>query len=200
MAPSNPTDDHGPADAQLVALAQGGDRSAADALLRRHYETIYAVCRRMLGQDADAQDATQDALLAIVKGLPRFDGRASVRTWIYRIAINTCLDELRRRRRRPEPDHELVERRVATLHDPSEAIDARLTLDALLEQLPSEYRAAVVLRDIADLEYAAIAEVLGIPDGTVRSRISRGRLHLSRIVAADTAVGEPTVAPPTSNP
>ena len=190
MAPLDPTDD-----AALVTAAQRGDRTAADALLRAHYDTIYAVCRRMLGQDADAQDATQDALIAVVRGLPRFDGRSTVRTWIYRITMNICLDELRRRRRRPEPNHDLVERRVATLHDPSEAVDARLTLDALLALLPSEFRAAVVLRDIADLDYAAIAEVLGIPDGTVRSRISRGRLHLSRAVAR-----EPDLAPPTSNP
>jgi RNA polymerase sigma-70 factor, ECF subfamily len=82
--------------------AQAGDRAALDALLRRHYDRIYAVCRRMTGQDADAADAAQDAMIAIVRGLPRFDGRAAFGTWAYRIASNACIDELRRRKRRPD--------------------------------------------------------------------------------------------------
>ncbi len=164
-----------------MAAAQAGDRTALDQLLRRHHERVYAVCRRMAGNDADALDATQEALLAIVRGLPRFDGRAAFSTWCYRVATNACLDELRRRKRRPDPGLPEVE------HAPpgaapglSESVSDRLDLDAALAALPEDYRAAVVLRDQLGLDYAEIAEVLGIPAGTVRSRISRGRAALAR--------------------
>jgi RNA polymerase sigma-70 factor (ECF subfamily) len=116
-----------------------------------------------------------------VRGLPRFDGRASFSTWAYRVTSNACLDELRRRRRRPlaaVPDGEVPERA-----DPAASIDTtiaeRLSLDDALSQLPDDYRVAVVLRDVCDLDYAEIATVLDIPPGTVRSRIARGRAALA---------------------
>jgi RNA polymerase sigma-70 factor (ECF subfamily) len=91
-------------DAELVADAQRGDRDALDALLRRHHDRIRALARRLCGNDADAADATQEALISIVRGLPRFDQRAAFGTWAYRVATNACLDELRRRARRPRPE------------------------------------------------------------------------------------------------
>ena len=90
-------------DRALVTAAKSGDRAALDQLFRRHYDRIHGVCRRITGNDADALDATQDALIAIVRGLPAFDGRARFSTWAYRVATNVCLDELRRRKRRPVP-------------------------------------------------------------------------------------------------
>ena len=84
-----------------MRAAQEGDRAALDALLRRHHDRIHAVCRRLAGNEADALDATQEALIAIVRGIRRFDGRAAFSTWAYRVATNACLDELRRRKRRP---------------------------------------------------------------------------------------------------
>ena len=86
-----------------MTAAQGGDRAALDALLRRHHDRLYAVCRRVTGNDTDAADACQEALIAIVRSLDRFDGRSAFSTWAYRVATNACLDELRRRRRRPDP-------------------------------------------------------------------------------------------------
>jgi RNA polymerase sigma-70 factor (ECF subfamily) len=167
-----------------VAAAQSGDRAALDALLRRHHDRIHALCRRITGNDADALDATQESLIAIVRGLHRFDGRASFGTWSYRVATNACLDELRRRRRRPDPGLPDVERE----HDAGDegrpglddAVSDRLDVDAALAQLPPEFRAAVVLRDVCGLDYAEIAEVLDAPPGTVRSRIARGRALLAR--------------------
>jgi RNA polymerase sigma-70 factor, ECF subfamily len=167
-------------DAELVAAASAGDRRALDALLRRHYDRLYAVCRRLAGNDADAADATQEALLAIVRGLGRFDGRSSFTTWSYRVATNACLDELRRRRRRPEPRSDHVAEPVTAAADGQ--TDDRLLLDAALLQLDEEFRVAVVLRDVGGLDYAQIAEVLQIPPGTVRSRIARGRRHLARLL------------------
>ncbi|MEY2427102.1 MAG: eukaryotic-like serine/threonine-protein kinase [Actinomycetota bacterium] len=177
-----------------VAAAQAGDRRALDSLLRTHYDRLYAVCRRLTGNDSDAADACQDALIAIVRNLHRFDGRSRFGTWSYRIAVNASLDELRRRRRRPRPTDDTVLDgvRATSTTDLSSGVVDRLVLDAALAELSPEFRAAVVLRDVAGLDYAEIATALDIPPGTVRSRIARGRAAL-----AD-ALGEPPAAPRTS--
>lgn len=133
-----------------------------------------------------------------MRGLPRFDGRAAFTTWAYRVATNACLDELRRRARRPVTGItddlagvDRAERHPAAGDAGIEGFAERLAVDAALAQLPEEYRVAVVLRDLADLDYAEIATVLGIPPGTVRSRIARGRAHLARLLEP----GNPTALP-----
>lgn len=150
----------------------------------RHYDRLFAVCRRLAGNEADAADACQEALLAIVRGLGRFDGRATFRTWSFRVATNACLDELRRRGRRPQPmmaePDTLGDRAV----DDIGRVAERMELEAALGLLPDDFRAPVVLRDVVGMDYAEIAEVLGIPPGTVRSRIARGRRHLADLVIA----------------
>ncbi len=157
------------------------------------------MCRRLLGNDADAADATQEALIAIARGLVRFDGRSSFSTWAYRIATNAALDELRRRQRRPqlvrEPDDETSRRGEPADRASSVRLDAVVERDRLvpaLAALSEEFRIAVVLRDVADLDYAEIAEVLGIPPGTVRSRIARGRAQLAAALGNQ---AEPTTRP-----
>ncbi|HLT70929.1 MAG TPA: RNA polymerase sigma factor [Acidimicrobiales bacterium] len=200
-------------DQSLVDAARTGDRGALDALLRRHHDRIWRLCRRLVGDDADARDALQEALIAIARGIRSFDGRAAFTTWSYRVATNACLDELRRRQRRPVPG--LVEaaddgRGIAVVGGPATAGDGaerrtglgdhpgprpaaegdggigavadRLDVDAALARLPAAFRAAVVLRDLCDLDYAEIGEVLGIPPGTVRSRIARGRAQLAALL------------------
>ena len=159
--------------------------------MQKHQTRIYAICRRLAGNDADALDATQEALIAIVKGLNRFDGCAAFTTWSYRVATNACLDELRRRSRRPQPGlpdredmaDEALGRRSPL--DPGEAVTARTDIDDALTQLPEEFKAPVVLRDLAGLDYAEIAEVLNLAPGTVRSRIARGRGRLADIMAGN---------------
>jgi RNA polymerase sigma-70 factor, ECF subfamily len=153
-------------------------------LLRRHHDRVYRLCRRMTGNDADALDATQEALLALVRGLPRFDGRSSFVTWSYRVATNTCLDELRRRRRRPVPVDELAPPAPGGV-DLADGVVDRLSIDDALATVPPEFRAAVVLRDVCALDYAEIAEVLGVPPGTVRSRIARGRAAVAAHLAGN---------------
>ncbi len=149
--------------------------------MRRHHDRVFAICRRLAGNDADAADATQEALIALVRGLPRFDGRASFSTWAYRVTTNACLDEMRRRKRRPDPG--LPANEVQPLgqspHLDDQTTD-RLVIDQALRDLPEEFRSAVVLRDVLGLDYAEISDVLEIPPGTVRSRIARGRSHLAR--------------------
>jgi RNA polymerase sigma-70 factor (ECF subfamily) len=149
-------------------------------LLRRHYDRIYLLCWRMTGSDADALDAAQESLIAIARGLDRFDQRSSFSTWAYRVSTNACLDELRRRRRRPVPT-EPVEA-PAPRRDTTDAVATRLDVDAALAELPGDFRAAVVLRDLCDLSYDEIANALDIPPGTVRSRIARGRALLADLL------------------
>lgn len=161
--------------------AQAGDRGAIDELLRRHYDRLYAVCRRVAGNDADAADGCQEALMAIVRGLPRFDGRSSFKTWSYRVATNACLDEIRRRKRRPIAVMETPEP-ISDTPGMDQQLADQMLLDDAMEQLTEEFRLPVVLRDIGGLDYAEIAETLSIPPGTVRSRIARGRKQLSEII------------------
>ena len=164
-----------------MVAAQDGDRGALDALLGRHYDRLYALCRRVTGNDADGADACQEALIAIVRALGGFDGRSSFSTWAYRVATNACLDELRRRRRRPEPGLPADEGAGVGRGAGGDAfadVDTRVAVDAALTGLTPEYRAAVVLRDLCGLAYGEIAEVLDVPIGTVRSRIARGRSAL----------------------
>ena len=178
-------------DNALVAAARNGDRSSLDLLLRRHYDRIFAVCRRVTGHDADAADAAQEAMIAIVRGLPKFDGRSSFGTWVYRIATNASLDELRRRRRRPQAsiDHGSSGDDALPIDHPDpdsglrlDAIGDRMLLDAALAGLAEDFRVPVVLRDVGDLDYSEIAAVLGVPVGTVKSRIARGRAALAASV------------------
>jgi RNA polymerase sigma-70 factor (ECF subfamily) len=160
-----------------------------ELLLERHYDRIAAIAVRMLGRGADAEDATQNALLSVVRGLDRFDGRSAFSTWVHRIAVNACLDEARRRGRRdrPEDPHDPTgaladalpsSSPVATPDDVGERID----VEAALARLPVEFRTAVVLRDLCGLDYAEIAECLDIPAGTTRSRIARGRRMLAELL------------------
>lgn len=201
-------------DRALVSAAQDGDRAALDALLRRHHDRIHLLCRRVVGNDADALDATQEALIAIARGVRTYDGRAAFSTWSYRVATNACLDELRRRARRPTPglpaDLDEAQEQGSTIEHAasSAAIDGvadRMLIDAALAELPEDFRVAVVLRDVCDLDYAEIASVLDLPPGTVRSRIARGRAQLARLLerwnqtgAADRPIQRSTTPHPPS--
>lgn len=169
-------------DADLVELAKGGDRAAMNELLGRHYDRLYSICYRIAGDHADASDACQEALLAIVRGLDRFDGRSSFKTWSYRVASNACLDEMRRKNRRPVAVADAVVERRGVDGGVDQQVADRLTIEEALPSLPEEYRVPVVLRDVGGLDYAEIAAALDIPPGTVRSRIARGRRQLSQLI------------------
>ncbi len=173
-------------DAALVAAARNGDRAAMDDLLRRHYDRIHTLCRRMARNDADALDATQEALITIVRRLDRFDGRSTFATWSYRVASNACLDELRRRGRRPEPvDDAVLDRGAATTADHGDRVLELDAMSAALQQVDEVYRVPLVLRDVHDLDYRQISEQLGVPPGTVKSRIARGRRALAQILGTE---------------
>ncbi|HTK17161.1 MAG TPA: RNA polymerase sigma factor [Acidimicrobiia bacterium] len=165
-------------DDALAAAAARGDRVALESLLRRHASLVNAVCRRVLGHPEDALDAAQEALLAIARKIHTFDGRSRFSTWCYRVATNAALDEARRRSRRPVAVEFLPEPRGGG-QSIDDLVADQLDVDAALRHLSPDHRAAVALRDLVGLDYAEIGEVLGIPPGTVRSRIARGRAALA---------------------
>jgi RNA polymerase sigma-70 factor (ECF subfamily) len=176
-----PADD----DRALATRAAAGDRQALEVLLDRHMDRVHAICSRVMRHPEDASDATQEALIAIVRGISRFDGRSEFTTWLYRVSTNSALDELRRRRRR-SPAAEIANNVADTRPGVAESVTEDLHVTELLAALPNDFREAVALRDVADLDYAQIAALLDVPIGTVRSRISRGRAQLAARVGNQT--------------
>lgn len=153
---------------------------------------IRAVCWRILNDDSDADDAAQNAALSVARRIDSFDGRSAVSTWIFRIATNAALDELRRRRRRP---HLVGDEVVSAVVDDSaeralSAVESADRVNAALALVPEDFRVALVLRDVADLDYEEIGRILDLPGGTVRSRIARGRARLADLLGNPDADSE----------
>lgn len=179
-------------DERLVEKALDGDAGAFETLMEKYERKMYAVALRMCANREDAQDCLQDAMLRIYKALPSFKGQSSFFTWVYRITMNTCLDDLRRKKVRqatsvdqlielgwsPTDEEDTPERH----HDRSEL---RRNLSKAISLLPEEMRAAVILRDIQGFSYDEIAETLNTNVGTVKSRISRGREKLREILSKE---------------
>ena len=170
-------------DDSLVQQSQHGSREATEELLRRHYARILAVCRRTMGSIDGAEDAAQNALISVARGLVTFDRSAKFTPWVHRIAVNAAIDELRRHQRRrtdeipPEvPD---TERSIADTHADRNAIEAAIAT------LSPDHRTVLVLREFGQYEYAEIAERLNLPIGTVRSRIARARSELLAALKMD---------------
>lgn len=179
-------------DVDLVIGARAGDSRALEELLTRHYERIRAVCCRIAGDTRDGEDATQETLLRVVRALNGFDARSSFGTWVYRIATNAALDELRRRQRRPVTTASATETGqdapvapgLSNREDPHSStaldrVEERMLVEAALAALSEDHRTVIVLRDVAGLNYAQIADTLGIAEGTVKSRIARARAELA---------------------
>jgi RNA polymerase sigma-70 factor, ECF subfamily len=167
-------------DAALLRAHVGGDREAFGELVRRHRDRLWAVALRTLGDREDAADAVQDALISAYRSADRFRGDAAVTTWLHRIVVNACLDRARRRQARPTvplPEHESTVGRGI----PADA-DTALVVHGALAQLPAEQRIPLVLLDMQGYSVAEIAEILGIAEGTVKSRCARGRAKLAVIL------------------
>ena len=171
------------ADKLLILRAQQGDAQAFEALYQQHLKRVYNIAWRMMGNDADAQDIAQEVMLKAWRALPAFKLDSTLSTWLYRIAVNACSDELRRRRTKTVS----VEVLTDTGHEPGDSgfeqnVAMGESLSRAIGALPNEYRSAVVLRDVQGYSYEEIAEILNCPIGTVRSRINRAREQLRRLI------------------
>jgi RNA polymerase sigma-70 factor (ECF subfamily) len=166
-------------DEALVKAFTRGDVNAFEELMRRHEDRIFALAYRMTGNRSDALDGTQDAFTAAFRNAKKFKGNSAFSTWLYRIAINSCTDLLRRRQRQV-PVEEVEDRGEA----PREIDDLglRMELEEALAQLSPDHREAVVMHDVGGYPYEDIAALTGVQLGTVKSRISRGRQKLAEIL------------------
>lgn len=175
-----------PDDAQLVQAALAGEKEAFGQLVERYQDRLFNTLVRVLGSHEDARDVTQDALVQAYVRLDSFRGDAKFYTWLYRVAMNLALSH--RRRRRPTDSLDAVKENVGAepeAQSPSATEDlieqerAQLLQQALL-QLEGQYRQILVLRELEGCSYEAIAEILELPVGTVRSRLFRARLQLKK--------------------
>lgn len=178
-------------DADLVEAATTGDTASFGELVRRHGPRLLALARQVVGADG-AEDIVQEAMIDAYRGLGGFAGNSAVGTWLYRITLNRCLQE--RRKRKPlVVDAEPLEL-LARWEDPDYSVDPALvaarraqteTLHCLLEKLPDGYRMALLLHDGQGLSAAELAEATGIPLGTAKSNIRRSRLALFTLLGQD---------------
>jgi RNA polymerase sigma-70 factor (ECF subfamily) len=179
------TGDREGADDLLDAIARraaAGSRPATEVLLgivHRHHLAEPAVAG-ILVTPADLDDAVQLTLIAVLEHVDGYEGRARFRTWLSRVARNEALMVLRRKQRKSEPSGEPVPDGAGFVRRLSSVLADQLTVQALLDSLPEHYRVPLALRELDGLEYEEIADRLGIPIGTVRSRIARGREQLAR--------------------
>lgn len=172
--------DRSQADAELIQRYLAGDLGAFDALMRAHEDRVFSICLRMLRDREAALDATQDTFVTVFRKVDRFAGRSAFSTWLYRVAVNACYDHARRQRRSAaEPLSNGREPMDAAAADEFTAAELRPDLEAALQALPTEFRAAVVLADVEGLGLQAVADALGVPLGTVKSRVFRGRKLLA---------------------
>jgi RNA polymerase sigma factor (sigma-70 family) len=170
-------------DAALVARYARGDQGAARLLTERHVPRLYALGWRMLGDAAEAEDVTQEAMLRLWRMAPAWEDRASVGTWLYRVASNLCLDRLRARRRMSGDEVPDVCDDAPGVVGQLEVADRAAALHAALAALPERQRLAIVLRHFDELSNPDIAEVLELSVEAVESLLSRGRRKLAGILA-----------------
>lgn len=171
-------------DEHLVAeFVRTGDQAPLEVLLARHESRVFGMAYRILGNRSDALDATQDVFLTVFRKARSFRHQAAFTTWLYRLTANACHDIGRRKARAPVPVEELPVQQAA-MGGPED----RLQVEQALRSLPLDQRTPIVMRDLYTMSYEEIAAATGVPRGTVKSRIARGRARLAQVLAAG---GEP---------
>jgi RNA polymerase sigma-70 factor (ECF subfamily) len=181
-------------DRDLLAAHVVGDATAFEELVHRHRDRLWRVALRTLGDPEDAADAVQEGLLSAFRAAGGFRGDAAVTTWLHRIVVNACHDLSRRRRSRPTVAW--GDRDVEAGDDPVSDRETGLTVLTALRRLPFEQAAALVLVDIEGFGVAEAAQLLDIPEGTVKSRCARGRARLVQLLADEgNGTAPPTVGP-----
>jgi RNA polymerase sigma-70 factor (ECF subfamily) len=178
-------------DTELVKRCLAADAAAWEALLQTHTRKIYNLCYRFTGRPAESEDLTQEVFIKVFQTLRTFDAaQGAFGTWLSRVARNHLVDHYRRTKKdrvTSSLDDELatIEAKPGPAGEPVAQVESRERRELLqrgLEKLSPDLREAVVLRDLQDLDYDEIAQVLGVPVGTVKSRINRGRLELARVL------------------
>jgi RNA polymerase sigma-70 factor (ECF subfamily) len=181
--------DQSPPDAieTLIHRCLEGDQAAWEAIVRQHWRKVFNVAYKFVGKHDEAEDLTQDIFLKVFKSLDTFDRRANFQTWLISVSRNLCIDHYRSvRKERETIDREVDATELASpTPDPGpiaalEQHDRVVLLRQALAALPATLRTAVLLRDIQELSYQEIADRLKLPEGTVKSRINRGRAELAR--------------------
>ena len=172
-----------PDDAALVARTMAGETEAFEVLVSRHQRVLFRVALRMLGDYADAADATQSAFIKAYERLGSFDPRFRFFSWIYRILVNECLNARRSRKPHEEPGPELASE--STPFEAAATAELRVRVQRALLALPMESRQVVVLRHFGGLSYDEIAEAVGVPSKTVKSRLYSARQRLCELLIAE---------------
>lgn len=180
----------------IITRVLDGDTNAFEALVIENQRQVYTLALKMLGNEEDAYDLSQDAFIKAFKNLSKFRGDSKFSVWLYRLTSNLCLDFLRSRKRRPtvstsfandedeERELEIPDERFSP-EGVLEKNELRRSVNAALESLPEDYRQIIILREINGLSYDEIAEVLSLELGTVKSRIFRARKKLCSIISKD---------------
>lgn len=185
-------------DPTLLARVVKGDHEAFTVLMRRHEDRVFGVCLRLMGNRSAALDATQETFLTLYRKAGQYRGTAAVGTWLYRIAVNTCYDLLRKEKRRPLealPDH--LDPADPSSTDAFTSVELRPSVEAALATLSPEFRAVVVLSDVNAYSLPDVARVLELPVGTVKSRLFRARRQLAAVLGnLSTGPEHPTGAEP----
>ena len=167
-------------DRVLVDRFLSGDREAFDQLMAAHEDRVFSVCLRVMRDREAALDAVQETFITVFRKAHMYNGESAFSTWLYRVAVNTCYDQLRKlKRRKAEPLPEGRDPADPTAADELTAVELRPELLAALESLSEEFRSAVILSDLEGLPLAEVSDILGVPVGTVKSRVFRGRRILA---------------------
>ena len=171
----------------LIERCLTGDQDAWAQIVRQHWRKVFNLAYRFVGRHDEAEDLTQEIFIKIFKALRTFDRRANFQTWLISISRNLCIDHYRSVRKEREtmardvdPADLMPVSRERSPYGHLEQLDLRQLIGRALKELPQTLREAVVLRDLKEFSYQEIADQLGLPEGTVKSRINRGRLELAR--------------------
>jgi RNA polymerase sigma-70 factor (ECF subfamily) len=187
----------GPSDQELVERFRGGDRRAFDEIVLRYRDRVYTLCLRWLDDADGAEEIAQDVWIALFRSLASFRGESQLSTWIFKVTINHCKNRRSYRRRRGwgrteslgpvAEDEDMPERQIADEDARTDigvhSREAEQLVGAALAALDEDHRQVLLLRDVEDLAYEEIAEVLDLPRGTVKSRIHRARAELAAVLA-----------------
>ncbi|MBI3950078.1 MAG: sigma-70 family RNA polymerase sigma factor [Acidobacteria bacterium] len=177
-------------DFQLARAAAAGDQAAFETLYRRHYRRVYSICLRMLRNQTEAEDATQDVFVQVYRKISTFHGDSAFTTWLYSLVVNTVLMYLRNKRRKyreqPTDDEALqgLAPHRALWHQHEIPLIDRLALEQAIARLPAGYRTVFVLHDVEGFGHEEISQILGISAGTSKSQLHKARIRLRELLLA----------------